>query len=214
MAIGQPNPTRMELTKLKNQLATAKRGHKLLKDKQDEMVRQFMLIVRENKSLREKVEKELSLIMEIFENSKNQSSRKTIIESLLVPSRSLNLEEGVNYVMNLEIPTLEVDASNKIELTYSFYNSPVELDDSLLRLAKLLPDILRLAELDKTTSMLSREIEKTRRRVNAIEYVMIPNMEEQIHTIRMKLEDDERSNIVRLMKSKEIIMGNEEKKNK
>ena len=212
MASSRNAPTRMELTRLRNQLQIAKRGHKLLKDKQDEMVRQFMEIVRNNRELRIEVERELILVMRNFNNAKNQSSVATIQEALLVPTRSLELVDQVQYIMNIETPYLKHEISDEINLTYSFFTAPLELDESLLNLSKLLPKIIKLAELDKASSMLATEIEKTRRRVNAIEFVMMPEMEAQIHEIRMKLEDNERANIVRLMKSKEIILQNEELK--
>lgn len=212
MASSRNAPTRMELTRLRNQLQIAKRGHKLLKDKQDEMVRQFMEIVRNNRELRIEVERELVLVMRNFNNAKNQSSVATIQEALLVPTRSLELVDQVQYIMNIETPYLKHEISDEINLTYSFFTAPLQLDESLLNLSKLLPKIIELAQLDKASSMLATEIEKTRRRVNAIEFVMMPEMEAQIHEIRMKLEDNERANIVRLMKSKEIILQNEELK--
>ncbi|MGI6787108.1 MAG: V-type ATP synthase subunit D [Acholeplasmataceae bacterium] len=214
MAQKQVAATRMELTKLQNQLQIAKRGHKLLKDKQDEMVRQFMDIIRENRELRIEVERELVLIMKKFNNAKNKSSVATINEALFIPTRNLELTNKVNYIMNIETPHLEFEVSDSIDITYSFFTTPLELDESLINLSNLLPKLIKLAELDKASSMLASEIEKTRRRVNAIEFVMMPEMTEQIHTIKMKLEDNERSNIVRLMKSKEIILSKEESNKK
>lgn len=213
MATSRKAPTRMELTRLRGQLQIAQRGHKLLKDKQDEMVRQFMDIIRKNRELRIEVERELILVMQKFNNAKNQTSTSTIEEALLVPTRQLELTDKVNYIMNIETPYLEHSVSDQIDLTYSFFSSPLELDESLINLSTLLPKIIELAQLDKASSMLASEIEKTRRRVNAIEYVMMPEMEAQIKEIRMKLEDNERSNIVRLMKSKEIILHNQQSKN-
>jgi len=214
MAQKQVAATRMELTKLQNQLRIAKRGHKLLKDKQDEMVRQFMEIIRQNRELRIKVERELVLIMQKFNNAKNKSSTATINEALYIPTRNLELETKVNYIMNIETPHLEFEVTDSIDITYSFFSTPLEIDESLINLSSLLPKIIKLAELDKASSMLASEIEKTRRRVNAIEFVMMPEMSEQIHVIKMKLEDNERSNIVRLMKSKEIILNKETKEGK
>ncbi|HPX71623.1 MAG TPA: V-type ATP synthase subunit D [Acholeplasmataceae bacterium] len=214
MAQKQVAATRMELTKLQNQLRIAKRGHKLLKDKQDEMVRQFMDIIRQNRELRIEVERELVLIMQKFNNAKNKSSTATINEALYIPTRNLELETKVNYIMNIETPHLEFEVTDSIDITYSFFSTPLEIDESLINLSSLLPKIIKLAELDKASSMLASEIEKTRRRVNAIEFVMMPEMSEQIHVIKMKLEDNERSNIVRLMKSKEIILNKETKEGK
>ena len=214
MAQKQVAATRMELTKLQNQLRIAKRGHKLLKDKQDEMVRQFMEIIRQNRELRIEVERELVLIMQKFNNAKNKSSTATINEALYIPTRNLELETKVNYIMNIETPHLEFEVTDSIDITYSFFSTPLEIDESLINLSSLLPKIIKLAELDKASSMLASEIEKTRRRVNAIEFVMMPEMSEQIHVIKIKLEDNERSNIVRLMKSKEIILNKETKEGK
>lgn len=206
MALTHVNPTRMELTRLKRQLATAKRGHKLLKDKQDEMVRQFMLIIKKNKALREEVEAELSKIIKSFSSAQLKISREGIYEALMVPSKAAKIEVGVNNVMNIKTPTVKFVDTGEIDLTYGFAFTPSELDGSILALSKLLHKFIELAGLDKACDMLASEIEKTRRRVNAIEYIMIPNMEENIKYIIQKLDDNERSNIIRLMKSKEIIL--------
>lgn len=209
MALTHINPTRMELTRLKRQLATAKRGHKLLKDKQDEMVRQFMLIIKKNKSLREEVEEELSKIIKSFSSAQLKISREGIYEALMVPSKAAKIEVGVNNIMNIKTPTVSFVDTGEIDLTYGFAFTPSELDGSILALSKLLPKFIELAGLDKACDMLAGEIEKTRRRVNAIEYIMIPDMEENIKYIVQKLDDNERSNIIRLMKSKEIILQKE-----
>jgi len=200
------NPTRMELTRLKRQLATAKRGHKLLKDKQDEMIRQFMLLIRKNRSLRIEVEEALSQIMKKFSMAKLKMSRVGMIEAMMVPSQSTTIEVGSKSVMNIRIPTVKYETQKAIDLTYGFAFTPSELDQSIIDLSHLLPKMIELAQLDKSCDMLSKEIEKTRRRVNAIEFIMIPDMTESIRYIQMKLEDNERSNIIRLMKSKEIIL--------
>jgi len=152
--------------------------------------------------------------MQKFNNAKNKSSTATINEALYIPTRNLELETKVNYIMNIETPHLEFEVTDSIDITYSFFSTPLEIDESLINLSSLLPKIIKLAELDKASSMLASEIEKTRRRVNAIEFVMMPEMSEQIHVIKMKLEDNERSNIVRLMKSKEIILNKETKEGK
>lgn len=206
MAIKNINPTRMELTRLKNQLAIAKRGHKLLKDKQDEMVRQFMLIIRQNKQLREEVEKELKEIIKSFSSAQLKVSREGIYEALMVPAKSANVEVSERNVMNIKVPTVKFVDNGDIDLTYGFAFTPSELDGSIISLSKLLPKFIELAGLEKACDMLASEIEKTRRRVNAIEFIMIPDMEASIKYIVQKLDDNERSNIIRLMKSKEIIL--------
>lgn len=201
------NPTRMELTKLKKQLATTIRGHKLLKDKQDEMIRQYMLLIKENRALRLEVEKELALVLDTYHKATLMSNEASIEEALMVPSKSLKLDISDKTIMNIHVPVIGVsEESNKIDLTYGFAFTPSLLDSAVLDLSKLLDKLVRLAEIEKTCDMLAVDIEKTRRRVNAIEFVMIPSYKETIHFITMKLDDNERSNTIRLMKSKEIIL--------
>lgn len=207
MALGTVNPTRMELTRVKRQLSTAKRGHKLLKDKQDEFVQRFMEIIKENRALRLEVEEELAKIMKKYISAKQKMSFEGIVEALMVPSNSVSLSTSSRTVMNIKIPTIQYEAKDKIDLTYGFAFTHPDLDDAIMSLSKLLPKMIKMAELEKACDMLAKEIEKTRRRVNAIEFIMIPEMEETIRYITMKLEDNERSNIIRLMKSKEIILA-------
>lgn len=207
MSVTNINPTRMELTKTKNQLATAERGHKLLKDKQDEMVRQFIGLINKNRALRLEIESEMANISEVFQIARLKTSYEGIMEALIVPTSTIDLTLGQKTIMNMDVPKLDYSPQEKIDLTYGFAFTPCEVDQAVLRLSKLLPKLIELAETEKACDMLSVEIEKTRRRVNAIEYVMIPNMKDTIHFITMKLEDNERSNIIRLMKSKEIILS-------
>ena len=129
-----------------------------------------------------------------------------LMEAFLVPSQNLKLDISDKTIMNIKVPSLKVESSDTTDITYSFAFTPCELDESVLRLSSLVDKMVKLAEIEKSCDMLAVEIEKTRRRVNAIEYVLIPNLEENIHFITMKLEDNERSNIIRLMKSKEIIL--------
>lgn len=211
MALTQANPTRMELSRLKKQLSTAKRGHKLLKDKQDEMVRQFMAIIKKNRNLRIEVEEELIKIMKGFENAQLKMSYEGIMEALMVPSNAATIEIGQKTIMNIKTPTVSYTDKGTVDLTYGFAFTPSELDGSIIALSKLLPKLIELAQLEKSCDMLANEIEKTRRRVNAIEYIMIPDMTESVNYIQQKLDDNERSNIIRLMKSKEIILQKDEK---
>lgn len=206
MATTNVNPTRMELTRLKKELATAKRGHKLLKDKQDEMVRQFMMLIRTNRELRLNIENKLANVSETFAQARLKMSYSGLMEALMVPANDVVIETSSKTIMNMSVPSLKVEASDSVDITYGFAFTPCELDDSVLELSTLVEKMVKLAEIEKSCDMLAVEIEKTRRRVNAIEYVLIPNLEENIHYITMKLEDNERSNIIRLMKSKEIIM--------
>lgn len=203
------NPTRMELTRLKKLLTSSIRGHKLLKDKQDEMVRQYMLLIKENRRLRLEVEESLADVMKTFASASLKSSQTSLQEALMVPSKSIDLEISDHTIMNMHVPAFKIDENSKIDLTYGFAFTPSELDTAVLKLSSLTPKLIKLAEIEKTCDMLAVEINKTRRRVNAIEFVMIPNYQETIHFITMKLDDNERSNTIRLMKSKEIIMNKE-----
>ncbi len=200
------NPTRMELTRLKKELSTAKRGHKLLKDKQDEMVRQFMALIKTNRELRIMIENELANISNTFNEARLKMSYSGLMEALMVPTQDIVVETSTKTIMNMVVPSLRAKTSDSVDITYGFAFTPCELDESVLKLSSLVEKMIKLAEVEKSCDMLAGEIEKTRRRVNAIEYVLIPNLEENIHTITMKLEDNERSSIIRLMKSKEIIM--------
>lgn len=210
MALRHVNPTRMELTRIKKRLGVAKRGHKLLKDKQDEMVRQFMLIIRKNEALRQEVESKLQSLMRNFSSAKRKMSKEGIMEALMIPASDIHFEVGSKVVMNLQTPTISFEEPETVDLTYGFAFTPSELDDSVLALSELLPKLVELAQVEKSCDMLAFEIEKTRRRVNAIEFVMIPEMTETIRYIVMKLDDNERSNIIRLMKSKEIVLAKQQ----
>lgn len=200
------NPTRMELRRLKNRLKTATRGHKLLKDKSDEMIRQFMLYVRENKRLREEVEKELTDSLKAFMLARAVSSDAVIEEAIVMPSAKVGLETSSKNVMSVDVPVFTITESEASELyPYSFASVTSELDDSIASLTGLLPKLLKLAEVEKTCNMLADEIEKNRRRVNALEYVMIPQLEETIKYIAQKLDENERGATTRLMKVKSMI---------
>ncbi len=205
MATRLVSPTRMELTRLKKELATAKRGHKLLKDKQDEMVRQFMDLIRRNRELRTEIESSLLDVNASFEYAKLKSNNLVLQEAIMVPSKDIVIECDSKSIMNIVVPKLNIVDSKETNITYSFAHTPSELDDAILELTSLTNKLVELAQIEKSCDMLAVEIEKTRRRVNAIEFVLIPDLEENIHLITLKLEDNERSNIIRLMKSKEII---------
>lgn len=200
------SPTRMELTRLKKELSTATRGHKLLKDKQDEMVRQFMDLIRKNRELRLEIESEINDISKTFQSARLKMSYAGLMEALMVPAQNIDIETSSKSIMNVMVPSLSIKTTGSVDITYGFAFTPCELDESVLKLSSLVKKMVELAEIEKSCDMLAVEIEKTRRRVNAIEYVLIPNLEETIHYIIMKLDDNERSSIIRLMKSKEIIL--------
>lgn len=205
------NPTRMELTRLKRRLKTAERGHKLLKDKRDEMVRRFVEVIRQNKRLREEVEHKLSQAMGRFSVARADMGNAAVSEALFYPVRKAQVRTGLRNVMSVEVPTIQlVEDDGAFDLPYSFAFTSSELDGSVLDLAALLPQLVQLAEVEKTCNMLADEIEKTRRRVNALEHVMIPEMEQQIKYIRMKLDENERGNLSRLMKVKDMLQQQNE----
>ena len=203
----QINPTRMELTRLKKRLKTAARGQKLLKDKRDEMVRRFIEIIRRNKELREEVEQKLSAAMGRFSVARAEMGNAAVEEALIYPVRNAEIETGLRNIMSVDVPTIKLipDGNESCELPYGFAFTSSELDGAVLDLAELLPLLIELAETEKACNMLANEIEKTRRRVNALEHVMIPEMEESIKYITMKLEENERGTKTRLMKVKDML---------
>ncbi len=209
MASTQVNPTRMELTRLKRKLATATKGHKLLKDKRDELMRQFLELVRENKTLRESVEAGIEVANKNFVLAKAGMSGEVINVSLMAPKQEVFLETASKNVMSVEIPlfdykTRTADANDIYSYGLAFTSS--DLDAAVKSLADVLPDMLKLAEREKSCQLMAIEIEKTRRRVNALEHVMIPEMQENIKYIKMKLDENERSTQIRLMKVKDMML--------
>ncbi len=211
MAGKQVNPTRMELTRLKKRLKTAVRGHKLLKDKRDEMIRQFMEIIKRNKILREEVEKDLSFALKSFLLARAAMSPVEIDEALVYPTKEVELTVGKKNIMSVDVPKIEVHEKERKNafLPYGLAFTAAELDGAVEKMSDSLLKMIELAELEKTCNMLADEIEKTRRRVNALEYVMIPEMKESIKYITMKLDENERGSRTRLMKMKDIIQARE-----
>lgn len=203
------NPTRMELTRLKGRLRTAQRGHKLLKDKRDELMKRFMEVVREERTLRSRVETSLQQAYSSFTVASALMSPEMLEQSLLRPAQSVSLEMTSQNVMSVNVPryafTLD-GAENGDIYPYGFAQTSGELDDAVRALNGVLPDLLRLAEVEKSLELLAAEIERTRRRVNALEYVKIPEMLRNIKYITMKLDENERANTIRLMKVKDIIL--------
>ena len=200
------NPTRMELRRLKARLKTAARGHKLLKDKSDEMIRRFMIFIKQNKELREELEPQISGALKAFAVARAMALPQETEQALSMPSYKLEIKAETAYVMGLAVPKMTVNSADNAELyPYSFITTGSGLDDSISRLLGLIQKIVKLAEVEKTCNMLADEIQKNRRRVNALEYILIPQIEETIKYIRMKLDENERGNLIRLMKVKEII---------
>lgn len=210
MATKQINPTRMELTRLKKKLSTAVRGHKLLKDKRDELMRQFLDMVRENKRLREKVEADILAVNQNFVMARASMSDEELNTALLAPTQEVTLETETRNVMSVDIPVLHAKtrtANPEDIYSYGFAFTSGDLDDAVKSLADILPDLLRLAEIEKSCQLIAAEIEKTRRRVNALEHVMIPETQQNIQYITMKLDENERSTQIRLMKVKDMMLA-------
>ena len=184
------NPTRMELTRLKTRLRTATRGHKLLKDKRDELMKQFLDVVRENRELRKKVEEGLERA-----------------NALMYPKASVSLDMTFQNIMSVDVPAYHFHtAAGAVGAPYGFAQTSGELDDAVDALSEVFQDMLKLAQVEKTSQLLAQEIEKTRRRVNALEYVKIPQMQEAIKYITMKLDENERASTIRLMKVKDMLL--------
>ena len=203
------NPTRMELTRLKAKQKTALRGHKLLKDKRDELMKQFMDVVRRNRALRAKVEQGLKEANAAFTVAAALMGPEVLEEALSCPRRSVSLEVSTRNIMSVNVPVYDFQTRNSDPseiFPYGFAQTSGELDDALEKLAEVFKDMLELAQVEKTTQMLAQEIEKTRRRVNALEYVVIPNTQDAIRYITMKLDENERGNTTRLMKVKEMVL--------
>ena len=203
------NPTRMELTRIKRRLVTAKRGHKLLKDKRDEMVRQFIVLVRQDARLRKEVEQELKGALGDFALARAVMDSQSLEEAIMYPARSAAIELGQRNVLSVHVPTITAvqESAKNSALPYGLAETSADLDDAIATMAALLPKLIQLAEVEKACDLLADEIEKTRRRVNALEYVMIPQFEETIRVISMKLDENERSTQIRLMKVKDMMLA-------
>ena len=203
------NPTRMELTRLKGRLKTARRGHKLLKDKRDELMKQFMDVIRENRAIRKRVEEGLMRAHGAFTVAAALMSPEMLEQSLLYPKQSVELDMTFENIMSVDVPRYQFRTKSQDPgeiYPYGFAQTSGELDDAVDAMAGVFQDMLRLAEVEKTSQLLAEEIEKTRRRVNALEYVKIPQMEESIKYITMKLDENERANTIRLMKVKDMLL--------
>ncbi len=209
MASKTINPTRMELTRLKGRLRTAVRGHKLLKDKRDELMRQFMDMVRKNRQLRKKVEEGLAGANAALAVASAVMSPEMLQQALLYPKQGVELDMELKNIMSVYVPvySFKTRTADSADIyPYGFAQTSGELDDALSALSSVFQDMLELAQAEKTTQLLAEEIEKTRRRVNALEYVMIPELQTNIRFISMKLEENDRSTKVRLMKVKEMVL--------
>jgi len=203
------SPTRMNLTTLKKRLETSTRGHKLLKDKQDELMRRFISIIKENKRLREEVEEELSGSFKDFLLASAFISPEILEEAIMFPTQKINLEIKTKNVMSVEIPEMEFKVEKTSEegsiYPYGYAQTTADVDDAIDKLNKIMQKLLELAQIEKSVQLMASEIESTRRRVNALEYKTIPDLQDTIRYIVSKLDENERANITRLMKVKDII---------
>lgn len=205
------NPTRMELTRLKGRLKTAQRGHKLLKDKQDELMKKFIDYVKKNKELREVVERELTSAFKNFLIARAVMSSEVLEEAIMYPTQKVNLEMSTRNIMSVNSPIFNLVREENKEASsiypYGFVTTSGELDGAIYSLQEVFDKLIELAQVEKTCQLMANEIEKTRRRVNALEYVMIPQLIETVKYITMKLDENERGNRVRLMKVKDMVEG-------
>lgn len=206
-------PTRMELRRLKSQLATATSGHKLLKDKQDELMRQFIKLIRENNTLREKVENGLVDSMQDFVLAKSLENDQIVQGLFAVPSKEISLRIQTESIMSVRVPRMFTDIyehGQSDRAYYSYSNSNSGMDEAIDSISASLDDLFKLAEIEKTCQLMADEIEKTRRRVNSLEFRTIPQLEETIYFIEMKLEESERVNVTRMMKVKDMDKNKDE----
>ena len=203
------NPTRMVLTSLKKRLKVAVKGHKMLKDKRDELMKRFLELARENKTLREQVEANIGDIYSNFVIASAIMSSEVLEEALMYPKQGVSIEVGRKNVMSVDVPVFDFKTTTDDTANiypYGFANTSAELDNAIENLSNIFPELLKLAAVEKEVQLLAAEIEKTRRRVNALEYVMIPQFEETIKYIQMKLDENERGNQTRLMKVKDMMV--------
>ncbi len=203
------NPTRMELTRLKGKLNTAMRGHKLLKDKRDELMKQFLDTVREARVLRSEVESELMEVHASFTVAAALMSSRALEQALVYPKQSIELTMTFQNIMSVNVPVFDYQTKTRSDADiypYGFATTSGELDTAVDGVSKVFRKMLKLAQIEKSAQLMAEEIEKTRRRVNALEYVKIPEMQESIKYITMKLDENERSNTIRLMKVKDMVL--------
>ena len=216
MASSTVIPTRMELTRLKRKLVTARKGHKLLKDKRDELMRQFLIMVRENRELRENVEKGIAEANRGFALARSSMSDEAVRVAFMAPKQRVSIGVSYKNIMSVNVPeyTFDTRTGNSADMfSYGFAFTSADLDDAVQQLSGVFEQMLKLAQTEKSCQLMAaeiektrRRIEKTRRRVNALEHVMIPQLEEDIKFISMKLDENERSSQIRLMKVKDMML--------
>lgn len=197
------NPNRMELLKLRRRLVLARRGHKLLKDKQEELMRQFMALVNEAKRVREEVEEQLAEGYQAFFSARTETMRPRMEKALSFSEKKIEIKSRIAPIMNLRVPYFDCELTG--DTSYGFLSITGDLDTSIRILSDVFPQMVNMAQLEKHVSMMAAELERTRRRVNALEHILIPSLEETIKYISNKLNELERGNLTRLMKIKDIV---------
>ena len=210
MAEIRVNPTRMEMKKLQVRYQTARKGHKLLKDKRDELMKQFLDVIREDKILRRRVEEALGAAYRSFTVASAVTSPQMLEEALICPKKECDLSVDYKNMMSVTVPEFRLrvrEASGSDGYQYGMAFTSGELDAALAELGGVMEDMIRMAELEKTAQLLAQEIERTRRRVNALEYILMPQYLAAIKSIRMKLDENERGNTTRLMKVKDMMLA-------
>ena len=209
MASSQVIPTRMELSRIKDKLAVARKGHKLLKDKRDELMRQFLIMVRENMELRKHVEEGIRQANINFVVAKAGMDAETLNTALMAAKQKVTLGVSTKNVMSVNIPVFDVKTKTASEsdiYSYGYAFTSSDLDGAIKSLADIRDDMILLAEKEKACKLMAAEIEKTRRRVNALEHVIIPEAQKNIKYISMKLEETARDNTIRLIKIKDMVL--------
>lgn len=209
MAQLRVNPTRMEMKRLQTRYQTARKGHKLLKDKRDELMRQFLDVVREDKALRKRVEDALTTVYGSFTVASAVTSPQMMETALICPKKEGNLDVNYRNMMSVTVPEFRLQMlteGGSDSYNYGMAFTSGELDTSLRALGEIMEDLIRMAELEKKAQLLAEEIERTRRRVNALEHILMPQYLEAIKTIKMKLDENERGNTTRLMKVKDMMI--------
>ena len=201
----QINATRMEYLKLRRRLSTAVRGHKLLKDKIEGLMKEFLILIKTYKGVRQKVDTDLPNRMKLFVLARIISSSQVISTALEQTKGELELKILEKRILNIKVPVFESSITE--DNSYSLLDTPVELDDAIVQLKEFFSNIVQVAEVEQSIRLLAKEIEKIRRRVNALEYVLIPQLQESIKFIKTKMDEMERSNISRLMKIKEVLIS-------
>ena len=198
------NPTRMQLKTLKSRLKIATRGHKLLKDKTDEMIRRFSALVKENYVLRQEIEEKIRALLSQFCISKSYMSTQEVLSLFAFPVTTFIPNFGEQSVMNVPTPKIDLIENNEDDMPYSYIGSSAELDILVQNVKDIMPSIMHLASLEKTCQVLAGEIERTKRRVNALEFVMIPQLNETIKYIAMNIQENDRASRIRLIKVKSM----------